>query len=134
MEMTFPLLKANADGARQRSDFRALLSCAISRQAISPTATAVTLAQRNLQVTISRDDSIESRARYFAGLHSSDQLAAVPHGAFFPAAVAETLRSVNYDQAVYHDGLVNGKLAGVEITMSDNLAIKTGAENRGHYD
>jgi hypothetical protein len=134
MEMTFPSLDGGADGAQQRSDFRALLSCAISRQAISPTATAVTLAQRNLQVSIIRDDSIESRARYFAGLHSSDQLAAIPHGAFFPAAAAETQCSANYDQAVYHDGLVNGKLAGLEINPSDNLAIKTGAENRGHYD
>ncbi len=134
MEMTFPLLNGSVDGAQQRSDYRALLSSAISRQACSPTATAVIMAQRNLQASIVRDDSIESRARYFAGLHSSDQLAAIPHGAFFPGTVTETQSSVNYDQAVYHDGLVNGKLAGLEIAMSDSLANKTGAENRGHYD
>ncbi len=128
MEMTFPLSNQQADGALQSSDFRALLSYAISRQANSPTTNTVMLAQRKLQGAIMRDNSIESRARYFAGLHSSDQLATMPHGAFFPGTVTEAKGSVNYDQAVYQDGLVNGKPVGLSVNSSDNLALKLGQE------
>ena len=129
MEMTFPSSNRHGNATEQLTDYRALLSSTISRQTSSPTAAAVMLAQRGLQAGIVRDNSINSRARYFAGRYTSEQIDSTPHGAFFPATAGENARSGNYDQAVYQDGSTIGKPVGLNINSPDNLAIKLGQEN-----
>ena len=129
MEMTFPSSNRHGNATEQLADYRALLSSTISRQATSPTAAAVVLAQRGSQTGIVRDNSMNGRARYFAGRYTFDEIANVPYGAFFPENAAEIAHSANYDQAVYQDGSTIGKPERVNTNSSDNLATKLGQEN-----
>ncbi len=129
MEMTFPSSQRQIGGASPRRDYRALLSAAISRQASSPTAAAVLLARRGSPSVIARDNSISSRARYFAGHYATEHKAIAPHGAFFPGTAERAERSINYDQAVYQDGSIIGKPTGLNNNQPDNLAAKLGQEN-----
>lgn len=132
MEMTFPSLHDNINGAPRRSDFRALLSSAISRQANSFTSIAVIAAQRNVIGTAIRDDSVEGRLHYFAGNTGRNTGAigakAAPHGSFYPSNASEFGDAPNYDQAVYQDGLINRKPVAVKPDLSDELTAHPGQE------
>ncbi len=128
MEMTFPSLNENMNGAPRRSDFRALLSTAISRQANSVTSIAVIAAQRNAIGNTIRDDSVEGRLHYFAGNTGTIGAKAVPHGSFYPSQSSEFGDQSNYDQAVYQDGSINRKPVAVKLDLSDELTAHPGQE------
>jgi hypothetical protein len=128
MEMTFPPLNEYMHGAPRRSDFRALLSTAISRQANSVTSIAVIAAQRNVIGNVVRDDSVESRLHYFAGNTATVGANAAPHGSFYSGKASEFGGQTNYDQAVYQDGLINRKPVAVIPDLSDELASHPGQE------
>jgi hypothetical protein len=129
MEMTFPSTRCQMGGASPRRDYRALLSVAISRQASSPTAAAMLLARCDSPAVIARDNSISSRARYFAGHYATEHKAIAPYGAFFLGTAEGTEGSINYDQAVYQDGSILGKPKGLKNNQPDDLAAKLGQEN-----
>jgi hypothetical protein len=128
MEMTFPSSHDNINGAPRRSDFRALLSTAISRQANSVTSIAVIAAQRNVIGSAIRDDSVESRLHYFAGNTGTTGAKAAPHGSFYPSKASEFGDAPNYDQAVYQDGSINRKPVAVKPDLSDHLTANPGQE------
>jgi hypothetical protein len=128
MEMTFPPANRQTDGTLYKSDFRSLVSRVISQQSNSFTAKIVLASQRNSHPDVPRDDSMESRARYFAGSISMDESFNAPHGAFFAGTAGDKERYTKYDQAVYQDGLTIGKPEGIKMNSSDNLATKLGQE------
>ncbi len=128
MEMTFPSLRDNMNGAPRRSDFRALLSSAISRQANSFTSMAVIAAQRNVIGTAIRDDSVEGRLHYFAGNTAPIAGKSVPHGSFYPGKSSEFGDHANYNQAVNQDGSINRKPVAVKPDLSDQLTANPGQE------
>ncbi len=128
MEMTFPSLHDNINGAPRRADFRALLSSAISRQAKCVTSIAVIAAQRNVIGAAIRDDSVEGRLHYFAGNTAAIDAKAPPHGSFYPSKASEFDDQSNYDQAVYQDGSINRKPVAVKPDLSDELTANPGQE------
>ncbi len=130
MEMSFPHLNDMNGAPSVHRDFRALLSKAISRQGSSPTGRLMLAASRT-QVAANANgiDALDRRIEYFAAaLHPIDAETA-PHGAFFPGKLPEISSASNYDQAVYHAGLGNGKDDAVNIGMSEAQTTLPGQEN-----
>ncbi len=128
MEMTFPPINRQTSGAEHHSDFRSLVSRIMAQQSGSFTAKSFLAAQRNLKPDVMRDDSMKSRALYFASGISPENSGYAPFGAFFTGTAWEAQRCSNYDQAVYQDGLAIGKHEGVIMNSSDNLATQLGQE------
>ena len=129
--MDFPHLDTISGASPKRQDFRALISQAISQAGTSPTAKIVLAASRTqMDAPVTAADMLDERIRYFAaglyadGNHTADALA--PHGAFFPKEPAVFRQAANYDQAVYQDGLGNGKPGSIETELSAEQASLPG--------
>lgn len=86
-----------------RAEIRSILAHAITRQASSPTARAMILAESFDQPL---GDPIDLRIRYFAAhLHGERS----PSGAFFNRPVAATTEQRRYESVVYQSGSTNLK-------------------------
>ncbi|MFC4292613.1 hypothetical protein ACFOWX_09340 [Sphingorhabdus arenilitoris] len=130
MEMNFPHLKENNDMPSARQDFRALISKAISRQGTSPTAVMMFAKSRDRSAQpVNNCDDMTQRIRYFAAALHPNNAATGPYGAFFPHDQTENMGPAIYDQAVYQDGLGNGKGGPLETGLSEEQAIFPGQEN-----
>lgn len=86
-----------------RTEIRSILAHAITRQASSPTARAMILADSMEQAV---GDPIDLRIRYFAA-HSHDEKS--PSGAFFARPVATMTKTRMYESDVYQAGSTNLK-------------------------
>jgi hypothetical protein len=130
MEMNFPHLDIRSDAQYARRDYRAYLAKAISHQGNSPTARAMLSAMREpiLDDNVS-DDTIESRIHYFAAALFPITAETAPYGAFLPCDNTEFSNSAIYDQAVYQDGLGDGKLDAIFSAVSELQKTKLGQEN-----
>ncbi len=130
MEMNFPHLDIRSDAQYARRDYRAYLAKAISHQGNSLTAQAMLSAMREPMVEDNvSDDTIDSRIHYFAAALFPTTAETAPYGAFLPIDNSEFSNSAIYDQAVYQDGLEDGKLDGIFSTNSELQIPKSGQEN-----
>ena len=101
--MNFPHQKQQSS----RTEIRAILAHAITRQASSPTARAMILADSMEQPI---GDPIDLRIRYFAA-HSHGERS--PSGAFFNRPVAGAAEQRRYESVVYQSGSTNLKTRDV---------------------
>ncbi len=130
MEMNFPHLETGTGAYNMHRDYRAYLASANSRQGGSATARAMLNAAQN---PVAEDhnaaDNIETRIQYFAAALFPHAAVTKPYGAFLPKNKTEFGNPANYDQAVYQDNLVNGKLDSVSSVKSELQITKSGQEN-----
>jgi hypothetical protein len=129
MEMNFPHLENGLPRTQAQADCRALLSRAISRQTNSRTAEIVRAASPDIKTASLWNCTLQQRMQFFANSNQPIIPETTPYGSFFPGTSTNLSTCAIYDQAVYQDGLANGKVDGVKIILSDNLALKPGHEN-----
>lgn len=99
MEMNFP----HQTQAPRRTEIRSILAHAITRQASSPTARAMILADAMAQP---EGDPIDLRIRYFAA-HMHDERS--PSGAFFNRSADAMTEQARNESVVYQSGSTNFK-------------------------
>lgn len=130
MEMNFPHSKLRSGVYITSPEYGAYLAKATVRQGNSPTAQAMLNAALMHEAQSNEfDHTLSSRMRYFAAAYFPNSAEAAPYGAFVPSNNREFSNSANYDQAVYQDGLDDGKLDAV-FDVDCNLTItQSGQEN-----
>lgn len=127
--MSFPHLRSERAAAVRHTDSRAVIANIISRQSSGATARLMLVAAQNRRgLAKSSTDLMEQRIRYFAARRSIGPQGA-PHGAFFISEGMDLGSTVNGNQAVYQDGLANGKVDAANRKMFEFQAIVPGQEN-----
>jgi hypothetical protein len=130
MEMNFPHAELHTGAFNKRPGFEAYMAKACLRQGNSHTALAMQCATQTHEAQ-NHDcgDNLVSRIRYFAGSHSLDTAKTGPYGAFLPKNNIELGTPANYDQAVYQNGLDDGKLQGLFVAELETVKTQSGQEN-----
>ncbi len=128
--MNFPHLETLSGLPAKGSDYRALLSAAISRQGNSQTARIMLISSnRKNDGPLTKDTIISERIRYFAARSGRFVKECAPHGAFFPLVDAEKTQNSICEDAVYQDASMNSKDRILLTSLSETQTAMSGQEN-----
>ncbi len=132
MEMNFPHRHHANLTTLARTDFRALLASAISRQGNSFTVREMTISQaKKIATPETVACSLQERIDYFSSDVDRKQNSCAAFGAFSVDLAANSYAVHNYDHGVYQYASMKRKDQMINTDLSVDTAGFAGQENRG---